>query len=85
MAEPIARYYDESKNSDGGSFPGVPLRDLTEEEFSSLPEWLQRSVDASPIYRKTKPRAERPADDEASAPKARRATEATEGEPKAEG
>ena len=55
---PIARYYDESKN-DGGAFDGVPLRDLTEEEFAALPAWLQASVDAAPFYRKTKPRAEK--------------------------
>lgn len=54
----IARYYDEGKNLDGGALPGVPLADITEEDFNQLPEWLQRSVDASPMYRKTKPRAE---------------------------
>jgi len=51
----IARYYDEAKNPDGGHLPGVALRDLTEEEFSALPDWLQRSVDALPFYRRTKP------------------------------
>lgn len=51
----IARYYDESKNPDGGALPGVPLADIDEETFNQLPEWLQRSVDASPMYRKTKP------------------------------
>lgn len=55
---PIARYYDESKN-DGRAFDGVPLHDLTEEEFAELPAWLQASVDAAPFYRKTKPRAEK--------------------------
>lgn len=49
----IARYYDASKNADAAGFPGVPLRDLTEEEFDALPEHVQRSVDASPFYRKT--------------------------------
>ena len=52
----IARYYDESKNPEGAVFDGVPLRDLTEEEFAELPAWLQASVDAAPFYRKTKPR-----------------------------
>ncbi len=56
---PIARYYDESKNEDGSAFDGVPLRDLNEEEFDAMPPWLQASVDASPLYRKTKPRAEK--------------------------
>lgn len=51
----IARYYDPSKNEDGGAIPGVPLADIDEETFNQLPEWLQRSVDASPMYRKTKP------------------------------
>lgn len=51
----IARYYDETKNPDGAYFPGVPLRDLTADELAELPEWLQRSVDAAPFYRKTKP------------------------------
>ena len=57
---PIARYYDESKNENGSAFDGVPLRDLTEDEFAALPPWLQASVDASPLYRKTKPRGETP-------------------------
>lgn len=51
----IARYYDPSKNEDGGAIPGVPLGDIDEETFASYPEWLQRSVDAAPFYRKTKP------------------------------
>ncbi len=60
----IARYYDESKNPDRGMFPGVPLADLTEEQYTSYPEWLRRSIDAAPFYRKTKPaqaaKAEKP-------------------------
>jgi hypothetical protein len=62
-----ARYYDESK-SEGGSLPGVPLRDLSQEEFDALPGWLQQSVDASPMYRKTplppggRPKQEQPAE-----------------------
>lgn len=62
----IARYYDESKNPDGGALPGVPLGDIDEDFFASLPAWLQASVDASPMYRKTKPakaRAEKAAPD----------------------
>lgn len=58
MSDTIARYYDERKNPDGAFLPGVPLADLTEEQFDALPKWLQLSVDASPFYRKTKPRAE---------------------------
>jgi hypothetical protein len=71
---PIARYYDESRNEDGRAFDGVPLRDLTEEEFDALPFWLQASVDASPLYRKTKPRAEKAESEAPAAP-------ATEPEP----
>lgn len=52
----IARYYDESKNPDGAGLPGVPLRDLEDEEFASYPAWLQESIDAWPAYRKSKPR-----------------------------
>ena len=55
MSEKITRYYDETKNPEGGSLPGVPLRDLLEREYAALPEWLQHSIDALPCYRKTKP------------------------------
>jgi hypothetical protein len=50
-----ARYYDETKNPEKGELPGVPLRDLTADEFAALPQWLQDSVDALPCYRKTPP------------------------------
>jgi hypothetical protein len=49
------RYYDEKANPTGAGLPGVPLRDLSAEEFEALPVWLQYSVDAQPFYRKTKP------------------------------
>ena len=52
-----AYYYDASKNPDGASLPGVPLRDLSAEDLSAMPDWLQRSIDASAMYRKTKPSA----------------------------
>jgi hypothetical protein len=51
----IARYYDEEKNKDGAFFPGVPLRDLTADEWDAFPGRMQASVDASPFYRKTPP------------------------------
>ena len=70
----IARYYDASKNPEERAFDGVPLRDLTEEEFAELPPWLQASVDAAPFYRKTKPRAA--SDPDAEAPAERAAEEA---------
>lgn len=52
----IVRHYDSTKNLDGGTLPGVPLDDITEEQFASYPEWLQRSIDAHPMYRKSAPR-----------------------------
>lgn len=54
-----ARYYDAEKNPKDERFiAGVPLRDLDETEFEALPKHLQRSVDASDLYRKTRPRTE---------------------------
>lgn len=58
------RYYRADKNTDGGSFPGVPLRDIETDEWNSYPEWLQRSVDASDLYQKTKPTDRKPAEKE---------------------
>lgn len=55
MSESTARYYDESKNRDRAFFPGVPLRDLTADEWAALTPRMQDSVDAAPFYRKTKP------------------------------
>ena len=52
-ATKIARHYDESKNEMGGAFPGVPLRDLTQAEYDSYAPWIQASIDASPMYKKT--------------------------------
>jgi hypothetical protein len=66
----IARYYNADANPDGAHFPGVPLADLTEEEFDALPKWLQASVDASPLYRKTKPSASRKAEPKSEAAEA---------------
>lgn len=51
----VARYYRADKNTDGGEFPGVPLRDLEADEWDLIPEWLQKSVDASGMYQKTNP------------------------------
>lgn len=64
----IARYYQEDKNEDGGALPGVPLADIDEETFAALPPWLQASVDASPMYRKTKPGKAKAAPDIAFTP-----------------
>jgi hypothetical protein len=61
----IALYFDKDKD-DGSMFPGVPKRDLTQEEFDALPKWQQASVEASPMYRKTnpKPTPRKPADEQ---------------------
>lgn len=66
----IARYYAEQKNADGAHYPGVPQRDLTEEEFKALPEWIRNSIDGAPpesrMYYKSA-RSAKPADSEAEA------------------
>ena len=62
-SDPIARYYDASNNPDGAALPGVPLRDMTEDEWAALPTWLQESADASTLYRKSKPRQAARADE----------------------
>lgn len=51
----IARYYEAEKNPLGDSVVGAGNRDYTEEEFEALPERVQRSMDAQPFFRKTKP------------------------------
>jgi len=51
----VARYYREDKNPEGASFPGVPTRDVTDDEWELLPEWVRASVDASDLYQKTRP------------------------------
>ena len=55
----IARHYDASKNPGSeaypASIPGVPLADLDQATWDALPEYVQADVDASPMYRKTKP------------------------------
>lgn len=55
MSDTIKQYYVEENNPDGGFFPGVPLRDLTEDEFNDLAPWQQKSIDESRMYRRTKP------------------------------
>lgn len=54
----IARYYVPEKQESDTFFrfiPGVPLRDITDDEFLSYPDYIQASIDASDLYRKTKP------------------------------
>ena len=57
---PVFRYFDESKFEDGAAMPlGVPARDLTEDEYNEFPEHVQASIDAWPVFRKTKIRPAR--------------------------
>ena len=59
----IARYYVADKNETNAagepirSFPGVPLADIDEATWATLPDWLKQDVDASDMYRKTRPDA----------------------------
>lgn len=52
---PGPRYYDEALNPEQRYIPGVPLGDLSADDFAELPERLQRSVDALPFYTTTLP------------------------------
>jgi hypothetical protein len=49
-------YYDASKNPAGVFYPGVPLADLTEEEYQRLSKADQAAVAGNPMYRKTAPK-----------------------------
>jgi hypothetical protein len=53
--EPIARYYDDSKNADAVYLPGVPLSDISESRWAAFPQWLQDSADAIGWYSATRP------------------------------
>lgn len=50
-----AYYYSEDKNPNNEILPGVPLADIDDETFASYPEWLQQSISALPMYRRTNP------------------------------
>lgn len=54
----VELYYDATKNPEGAFITGVPLRDVTEDEYKALPKHLQRSALAAPFYRKTRPPAD---------------------------
>lgn len=52
------RFYDSDKNPNGDQhIYGVPLADITEEQYEGYPRWVQEQIDASPLYRKTAPKA----------------------------
>lgn len=59
MSQPkIARHYQAERNPQGTFFPGVPLRDVTEEEWEAVPDHIRRSVDEQQgerFYLKTGP------------------------------
>lgn len=38
--------------------PGVPAADLEQDDYDALPDHLKATVDASDLYRKTKPRVD---------------------------
>ena len=71
----IAFYYNPARNPDGAALIGVPLRDLTEADVDDMPAHTVKSIDESPLYRKTKPPAIK-ADTEET-PAARRVTTPT--------
>jgi hypothetical protein len=50
------RYYGPAANPDGAALPGIPLADLRAKEFQALPEWQQRSIDASGLWTTEAPR-----------------------------
>jgi hypothetical protein len=58
MSDEIARYYVEDEAAtEVRFFPGVPLADVTVEQWEQQPEWVQASVDADPepMYQETEP------------------------------
>jgi len=57
----IIRYYHTDKNPDEAMLPGVPLRDLEEDEFDNMLEWLQNSIDDSGFWTKTDTTKKKPA------------------------
>jgi hypothetical protein len=66
-SDDVVFFYDASANPSGDHYAGVPLRNLTQADLESLPEWLRRSIEDSPFYRKAaRPKADkavRPSED----------------------
>lgn len=50
----IAFTYKADKNPHEGTYPGVPLRDLTDDEFNTLPSHIKRTIAGSAMYEKVK-------------------------------
>jgi len=55
MAKDVAMYYYAHKNEGQAAVAGVPLRDLTQEEWDSLPEHARNTAEKSGLFYKTKP------------------------------
>lgn len=57
MADKILYYYHADKNPSGAFYPGVPLDDLTEDQFNAQPDWIKAAIEDYSVspYRKTKP------------------------------
>ena len=59
----IVYYYDEDKNPGGDALIGVPLRDLAEDDMAQFAKHTVASIEASPLYRKTKPESRKAAEE----------------------
>lgn len=51
-SDDVVFFYDASANPTDGYYAGVPLRDLTRADLADMPDWLRKSIEASPFYRK---------------------------------
>lgn len=57
MSEDIAFKYLPEKNPKGRVLTGVPLTDLTTDQYNALPRWVQQSVAACGFYEAVAPTA----------------------------
>jgi hypothetical protein len=77
---PISRYYVPENNPSNAHFPGVPQDDIDDERWASIPPSIQADVDASNMYRKTKPPSAKKSEP-VSAPVEKEETQPVEPEP----
>lgn len=47
--------YDEKKNTDGAQITGVPLADITKEQFDAYPEPIQAAIKSAVFYAQPRP------------------------------
>jgi hypothetical protein len=47
----VAYYYLPEENANNASYPGVPLGDILQHTYDAQPEWIQKSIAASPMYK----------------------------------